>query len=132
MSDSRKAGMVNTNRAAQRTDPQESSPTIQVKDFRAFEKNSLRGFLTVQLPSGMTLHEKNEARWIGLPSKKFTGKDGTEGYTPILEFRDRAALDRFRDAVLDALDVFRSTKGTAPARASAANVNAGGAPPWLR
>jgi DNA-binding cell septation regulator SpoVG len=126
-----------TSKAAQRTEPLESDQVIRVVDFRAFDKNSLRGFIIVALPDGMivhgiTLHEKNGSRWVGLPSKKFAGKDGTEGYTPIVEFRDRAALDRFRDAVLDGLDVFRSTKTSAPARAAAVSTNDGDGPPWLR
>jgi hypothetical protein len=53
---------------------------------------------------GLSLHVKNTSRWVGLPSKEFTKKDGGKGFTPILEFRDHAAQDKFRDLILAALD----------------------------
>ena len=42
-----------------------------------------------------------------MPSNKFTTKEGTTSYTPIVEFVSREAADRFRDQVLVALDKSR-------------------------
>lgn len=82
---------------------------IEIENFKRFEKNTLKGFFTVILPScliihNLTLHQKGDARWIGLPGRKYTGADGIEGYAPIVELATRAAADRFRDAVLAAID----------------------------
>ncbi len=96
-----------------------TAKAARIFDFKLFQKNTLKAFFSVELPSGLiihgcTLHEKNGARWIGLPSRKFE-KDGKEGYAPIIEFRDRACLDKFRDAILEAID----------AQKPAADANAG-------
>jgi hypothetical protein len=85
--------------------------TFAISDWRPFVKNTLRGFFTITTPSGMvihgcTLHCKNDARWVGMPAQKFTKDDGSTSYTPVIEFVDRATADRFRDAVLAALDKF--------------------------
>ena len=82
--------------------------TVQIIEWKPFERNTLRGFLTIALPSGMvlhdcTLHVKNGSKWIGLPSQKFEGKDGKTGYKPIVEFVDRATAEHFRDVVIQAL-----------------------------
>ncbi len=50
------------------------------------------------------MHAKNSARWIGLPGRKYKKDDGTESYTPVIEFETRVRADRFRDAVLEAID----------------------------
>jgi DNA-binding cell septation regulator SpoVG len=85
------------------------SRVFQVTNWKPYTKNTLRGFFTVTLPSGLvihncTLHQKQDSRWVGMPSQKFTKEDGTTSYTPVIEFTNREASDRFRDAVLEALD----------------------------
>jgi DNA-binding cell septation regulator SpoVG len=82
---------------------------VTISDFKSFEKNTLRGFFTATLADGMiihnlSLHEKNGGRWIGMVSEKFTDREGKVGYKKLIEFTDRAALDVFRDACLDAID----------------------------
>jgi hypothetical protein len=82
--------------------------TPVASDWKAFSKNTLKGFFTLQLPSGMvihglTAHVKGESRWIGLPGQKFVKTDGTTSYTPVIEFTDRLTADRFRDLALAAL-----------------------------
>jgi hypothetical protein len=82
---------------------------ILIGDWKPHSKNTLRGFFTATLPSGMVLHnlmlhEKGEARWIGLPAKEWTDTNGAKQYSRFIEFRDRDTADRFRDQMLDALD----------------------------
>lgn len=82
---------------------------ILISDWKPFVKNTLRGFFTVTLPSGLiihkcSLHEKSGVRWIGLPAEKFTKKDGTVSYANLLEFSSRGVSEKFRDAVLEAFD----------------------------
>jgi hypothetical protein len=82
---------------------------MTISNWKTFTKNTLRGFFTITLPSGMTihncsLHEKNGQRWIGLPTEKYTKKDGTIGYVQLVEFTSREIADSFRTQVLRALD----------------------------
>ncbi|MGC1485353.1 MAG: hypothetical protein WA789_16290 [Candidatus Acidiferrum sp.] len=83
---------------------------FRVTNWKPFSKKSLRGFFTLTLPSGMVLHQcsyfvKGDSRWIGLPSQKFTKKDGTVTYTPMVEFTSREVADKFRDQAVAALDL---------------------------
>ena len=85
------------------------SAGFQISDWKPFTKNTLRGFFTVKTPSGMVLHNcslhvKNGSRWVGLPAQKYTAKSGETSFTPIVEFVSREAANRFRDAVLAALE----------------------------
>jgi hypothetical protein len=81
-----------------------------VSNWKSFEKNTLRGFFSVTLPSGLTIHNcslhvKGPSRWVGLPSTKFTKKDGSVSYSAVVEIVDRERADEFRDAVIAALDL---------------------------
>jgi hypothetical protein len=82
---------------------------IVIADWKPHQKNTLIGFFSATLPSGMVLHnlmlhQKGDARWIGFPAREWTDQQGSKQYTRFVEFRDRAAADRFRDQILDALD----------------------------
>jgi hypothetical protein len=94
------------------------SPDFAVSNWKPFEKNTLRGFLTLTLPSGLilhncTFHRKGDSRWLGLPAQRFTKPDGTTSYTPQVEFVDRAASDRFQTAALQAIDRYLGSGGGA-------------------
>jgi hypothetical protein len=76
-----------------------------ITNFRRLDKNSLRGVFDLELPSGLKINrcmlfEKNGKRWVGFPSEKFTKRDGTTSYSPILEFSSREVSDKFQKAVL--------------------------------
>ena len=92
---------------------------IVASDWRPFERNTLKGFVTLTLkPSGLvlrecSLHEKNGQQWIGLPGKPQIDsegrhrKDPTTGkpaYTPIVEIAGKAERERFQAAALAAVD----------------------------
>jgi hypothetical protein len=82
---------------------------FRITDWKPFQKNALRGFFSVHLPSGMVIHncglfEKDGSRWVALPAKKFTSTSGKVTWQPIVEIPDRSAKDRFRILVLAALD----------------------------
>jgi hypothetical protein len=100
---------------------------ITADDFRSVVRNSLQGFLTLKLsPSGFvlrecTLHEKNEKRWIGLPSKPQLDSKGRQRkdpngkglWVPVVEVvgKDERAL--FQREALAAIDRLLG-KGSAP------------------
>jgi hypothetical protein len=85
--------------------------TITVSNWKPLKNGSLRGFLTVILPSGLTIHhcqllEVGGRRWIGLPSRRFLVADGSIKYELRVEFTTRRALQNFREAALRAVDAY--------------------------
>ena len=84
---------------------------LTISNWKAHEKNTLRAFLSLTLPSGIilhncALHEKNGKRWIGLPSRQYTKDDGAVSYSPLIEFTNDDARRRFQAAALEAVDRF--------------------------
>jgi hypothetical protein len=89
---------------------------IVASDWRSVERNTLRGFFSLKLPSGLvlrecSLHEQGEKRWVGLPGKpqldedgrQRIGADGKKLYTPIVEL-SRERREAFQVAALAAVD----------------------------
>jgi hypothetical protein len=86
-----------------------------VREWRPYQKNTLVGFLSLELPSGLvlhgcTLHQKNGSRWIGMPAKSFE-KDGATTWAPLVEFASKEARERFQTAALEALDGYLALDG---------------------
>lgn len=82
---------------------------LKISNFRAHERNTLRGFFDVTLDNGMmikgcTYHEMGERRWIGLPSKQYTTGDGEIAWQPLIGFEEKREAWAFSDAVVKALD----------------------------
>jgi hypothetical protein len=93
--------------------------SITASDWRPHEKTTLRGFLTLHLAlSGLvlrevSLHQKRDRRWIGLPSKPLLDAEGChridpatnkKPYVPIVEITGKEARERFEKAALAAVD----------------------------
>lgn len=94
---------------------------MKIIQFKNFEKNTLRGFLEVELPTGLrirdlTLHDKNGSLWIGYPSRPYTDKDGNTKYSNTLYFEDRETNARFQREILAALKAYQPAddKGGVP------------------
>jgi hypothetical protein len=47
---------------------------------------------------------KNDSRWIGMPSQKFTKADGSVSFTPVIEFTTDDARRRFQEQAIAAVD----------------------------
>ena len=82
---------------------------FEVSNWKPYPKNTLQAFLSLTLPSGLMLHgcsyhRKNDARWIGVPSQKFTKADGSVSYSPIIEFVADDAYRRFQEQAIAAVD----------------------------
>jgi hypothetical protein len=50
--------------------------TITVSNWKPINRGALRGFLSLTLPCGVTIHnrqllESDNGRWIGLPARRF-------------------------------------------------------------
>ena len=59
-----------------------TAPPFTISDWKPLHRNTLRGFLTAHLPSGLTLHEmsvhtRDGTWWVTPASKPMLGKDGT-------------------------------------------------------
>ena len=87
---------------------------MRIIDFKKFEKNTLRGFFTLEV-SGMhikdcTAHTQNDKTWFGFPGAAQLDKDGQpirkEGkvqYKNIISVPDRDAADRLQAKVAEML-----------------------------
>ncbi|MCD6516442.1 MAG: septation protein SpoVG family protein [Candidatus Aminicenantes bacterium] len=85
---------------------------IKILEFKERQQNTLQGFVTIQMTNigleirNITVHQKNDSRWIGMPAKPYE-KDGKTQYSYIVHFYDKEMGDKFKDAVLQALDEYR-------------------------
>lgn len=95
---------------------------ITLVEWKPMVRNTLRGFVTIKLGRSLIVHDAPvhcTARadgtmryWCGLPSKPQVDRTGQAlrddkgkvRYTPILEWSDRAASDRFSDGVIAAIE----------------------------
>ena len=89
--------------------------TVTISDWKPLRRGSLRGFATVSMPSGMTVHEvsimqSNGRAWASPPSKPMIkdGKtivddDGKTKYVPLIEFVSKSVRDRWSSSIVDAL-----------------------------
>jgi hypothetical protein len=100
--------------------PQIDGPQARILAFKPFEKNTLRGFFDLELPSGMILagcqlHEKDNKYWVGLPAKPYTKDDGSQSWVKFVDFADRERAKQFQDLVLPAvLAAFEQTREAVP------------------
>ena len=93
--------------------PTTTTHQMQISNWKAHEKNTLRGFFTIITASGLiindcTLHQKGDRRWVGLPAREYTDTNGDRTFATLLAFIDRPTSDRFQTAALDALDRYFS------------------------
>jgi DNA-binding cell septation regulator SpoVG len=89
---------------------------FRVSNWRAHEKNTLRAFLTLTLPSGLILHNcsfhaKDQEQWIGLPTRQYKTGEGTVAYAPLIEFASKEARQRFQSVALLAVKRFLEAQG---------------------
>jgi hypothetical protein len=93
---------------------------LAIKNLKRLEKNTLRAFFDVELPSGLilcgcTLHEKEAKRWIGLPAKPYTKDDGSQSWAKIVDFTTRDKAQQFQESVLPAvIAAFERAREVAP------------------
>ena len=96
-----------------------SKRTVAVLAWKALERNTLRGFVTVVVKElqlvihDVAIHERDGKRWVQPPGKPQLDRDrntikneaGKVQYTPVVEFGSRKVADAFSARVLEALDV---------------------------
>jgi DNA-binding cell septation regulator SpoVG len=92
------------------------SAAMKILDWRAMRRNSLLGFVKVELPSGMviadvTILSGDKGAWASPPSKPLIGRDGAvlkdaagkARYQPIIDFTSKEVRNRFSEGVVAAL-----------------------------
>ena len=84
---------------------------IKIINWRPYAKKTLLGFLEIELPSGlrvrdMTLHQKEDRKWISYPAKAYIADDGTTKYKNIIFFEDKETHGQFQRQVLAAIDAY--------------------------
>jgi hypothetical protein len=102
-------------RAAMRPVAKEGAEMIRASNWRPLQRNTLPGFMDLELPSGLIirdclLHRRHGKDWIGLPPKPMLDKSqalvkdatGRIVYVPLVEIKDKAARERFQAGALDA------------------------------
>ncbi len=75
---------------------------------RRIEKNSLRGFFDLRLPSGLvlrgcSLHLSHGRWWIGMPAQSYTKNDGAQAWSAVVDFANWQSRKRFQEIALAAL-----------------------------
>jgi hypothetical protein len=91
--------------------------SLRLLGFRRFRRNSLFGFLDIEVSSGLrifdiTLMKSGAAAWVGLPAKARIDENGHQAidpetgkkaWLPVIQWRDRRTADAFSKAVIAAL-----------------------------
>ncbi|WP_114910734.1 hypothetical protein [Acidibrevibacterium fodinaquatile] len=93
-----------------------SSREIVVSDWKPLRRGTLRGFVTVSMPSGMIVREVSIGQshgraWAMPPSKPMIDRNGCvmlddagrRRYSPVIEFISKSVRDRWSSSVVDAL-----------------------------
>jgi hypothetical protein len=91
---------------------------MRASNWRPLQRNTLRGFFSLTLPSGLVLNEctfhvhENGAEWIGLPARPQLDREGRQRrdpttekilYSPIVEIAGKTARERFQATALVAV-----------------------------
>lgn len=81
---------------------------MRVLDFKTYEKNTLKGFFTLELFPWLhikdcSVHESHGKRWFGFPGVPYQKNNETE-YKNVIFVPDKAALDKLQAAVCQLLD----------------------------
>jgi hypothetical protein len=79
--------------------------------FRSYEKNTLRGFVDLELPRvglilrDCTWHAKDGREWVGFPARSYQDKEGNTAWSPLVEFAAGAkeARAQFQQQAIEAI-----------------------------
>lgn len=86
---------------------------MEVSKYKPLKKGeSLQGFFSLILPSGMHLHDLTHhrrtdgAEWVGLPAREYTKSDGEKVWARIVDFTDKQSYQRFQKAAREAIECY--------------------------
>ena len=85
---------------------------IRALNLKLIRKRTLRAYADLELSGvglilrGCSWHEnENGDQWVGLPTRAYTGADGSTKYAPVVEFAEsaREARKKFHEQALAAI-----------------------------
>ena len=85
---------------------------IEIRNWRPYQKKTLRGFFAAVLPSGMILndlmlHEKEDGTsWVAFPAREYVNQQNLKQYAPHVDFIDKHTRDRFQEQLVEALEKY--------------------------
>ncbi len=74
---------------------------IECMNFKPHKAGSLLGFANLFIEEiglelyGCTMHEKDDSKWINLPSREYIDQNGDKKYINIVRFRERSHYNEF-------------------------------------
>lgn len=84
---------------------------IEITKFELVNKGALVAKFNCKIPKfgnliirELTLFESGSKRWINLPSRQYQDNEGKNKYYPFLTYEDRAMDDKFKEAIMKAID----------------------------
>ena len=96
-------------------------------EFRVFDKNTLKGFVTLRLePPGMeiqgcSVHSKGDKRWVNFPAKQYTTEDGEKHWQNLVTLDEGSAYWLFQDLACEAIDLYLEKEGITILKEEATN-----------
>jgi hypothetical protein len=93
-----------------------ATSAFRVRSWSPFSKNTLIGFLSLEMPSGLVindvcLHSKNGSKWVSLPARQYE-LNGEKRWTPYVEFNDRECRESFQQLAIAAVDAYLDSEGS--------------------
>ncbi|MDP9113139.1 MAG: septation protein SpoVG family protein [Acidobacteriota bacterium] len=91
--------------------------SVRIDSAKHYSKNTLVAFVDFTLIEaglsikGASIHEKEGARWVSLPSRSYSDAQGTH-WAPVVEFASKEARSRINDAVLAAFEEYAAAEGS--------------------
>lgn len=85
---------------------------IECTYYKSFVKGVTQGFANIFIKewgleiNNISLCMKNGERWINFPSKDYMNAEGEKKYFSLVRFPEKEMHDRFKDAVLKAIDKY--------------------------
>lgn len=71
-----------------------------VENFKPFEKNTLRGFFSLNVSGmvidGFTYHQKGGKRWVGFPAKSYIDDNGDTQWQAFIRIKDKSRYEKFQ------------------------------------
>jgi hypothetical protein len=83
---------------------------IECKRYKEIKKGTFIGYADLTLSEigievfGCTLHQKDEKRWVNLPSRTYKDLTGTDKHAPIIRFSDPSKFREFCICAKESVD----------------------------
>src|SRR5262249_34274206 len=90
-------------------------PRLIASGWKDYPKNTLLGFCDIEcvdvgvIIRKVCVHSKGGQRWVSLPAKPWTDKEGNQQWTPVVEFANSDVRAAFQSAAIKAIDDLRKS-----------------------